>query len=108
MSSVRTKINPHQRNFCFQLFGFDYIVDESYKVWLIEVNNNPCIECSSNILKQYIPRMLNDAFRLTIDRVFQREDQETYYSMEGYPDKMNLWERLGRLEPNCIYKPSSS
>lgn len=39
------------------------------KPWLIEVNTNPCIEESSELLKSYIPRMLNDAFKLTIDQI---------------------------------------
>lgn len=38
-------------------------------MWLIEVNTNPCIEESSPLLEMLIPRMLNDAFKLTIDKV---------------------------------------
>ena len=32
---------------CFEIFGFDYILDSSYRTWLIEVNTNPCLEESS-------------------------------------------------------------
>ena len=35
LSSVKSKINSKQRRYSFQLFGFDYIVDSAYKVWLI-------------------------------------------------------------------------
>lgn len=68
--SVSQKINSNNRKFCFEIFGFDFIVDENFKVWLIEVNTNPCIEESSPMLKQYLSRMLNDAFKLTIDKIF--------------------------------------
>lgn len=44
MCSVRKKLNPEDRKFCFQLFGYDYMLDSEFKVWLIEVNCNPCIE----------------------------------------------------------------
>lgn len=57
-SSVRRKINLEDRKYCFEIFGFDFILDSSYKVWLIEVNTNPCIEESSPLLEMLIPRML--------------------------------------------------
>ena len=43
-------------------------------MFLIEVNTNPCIEESSSILKALIPRMINDALKLTIDVVFPTPD----------------------------------
>eukprot|EP00825_Cyclidium_porcatum_P044004 TRINITY_DN6355_c0_g2_i2.p1 TRINITY_DN6355_c0_g2~~TRINITY_DN6355_c0_g2_i2.p1 ORF type:complete len:1019 (+),score=216.06 TRINITY_DN6355_c0_g2_i2:1004-4060(+) len=70
MMSIKKKINKNERRFCFELFGYDFIIDELYNVWLIEVNTNPCIEESSILLQQYIPRMLDDAFKLTVDQVF--------------------------------------
>jgi D-alanine-D-alanine ligase-like ATP-grasp enzyme len=38
--------------------GYDFILDESLNVWLIEVNTNPCIEESSPLLAMLLPRML--------------------------------------------------
>ena len=54
----------------FEIFGYDFLVDQDYEVWLIEVNTNPSLEQSSDYLSQLIPRMINDAFKLTIDQVF--------------------------------------
>jgi D-alanine-D-alanine ligase-like ATP-grasp enzyme len=51
----------------FELFGYDFIIDSELKSWLIEVNTNPCLETSSPLLEMLIPRMINDALRLTID-----------------------------------------
>jgi hypothetical protein len=34
------------------------MVDADLKVWLIEVNTNPCLEESSPILEELLPRML--------------------------------------------------
>ena len=42
-SSVKKKINFYKRKFCFEIFGLDYIIDEEKKVWLIEINENPCL-----------------------------------------------------------------
>lgn len=65
--SARKKFNTSRRKFCFEMFGFDYILDSDLNVFLIECNTNPCIEESSNLLKRLIPRMLDDMFKLTID-----------------------------------------
>ena len=58
MKSVKEKINPQKRVSCFQIFGYDFIIDYNLHVWLIEINTNPCLEESSPLLKMLIPRML--------------------------------------------------
>lgn len=35
------QIDPKKNNHTFELFGYDFMVDENQKVWLIEVNTNP-------------------------------------------------------------------
>ena len=71
-SAVRKTIDPNRRRFCFELFGYDFILDEDFNMWLIEVNTNPCLEESSKLLKTLLPRMLEDMFKLTIDQVYPR------------------------------------
>ena len=35
-----------QRFHSFQLFGFDFLLDENGKVWLLEINGSPaCAQC---------------------------------------------------------------
>ena len=48
--AVRKMIDPNRRKFCFELFGYDFILDEDFNSWLIEVNTNPCLEESSKLL----------------------------------------------------------
>mmetsp|Transcript_33977 Transcript_33977/g.45754 ORF Transcript_33977/g.45754 Transcript_33977/m.45754 type:complete len:82 (+) Transcript_33977:21-266(+) len=69
-NSARKKLNANKRKHCFELFGLDFILDDDFNVWLIEVNTNPCLEESSELLKILLPRMIDDMFKLTIDRVF--------------------------------------
>ena len=40
---------------CFKLFGLDFMIDTNFKVWLIEINTNPCLETTSPILVRLIP-----------------------------------------------------
>ena len=67
LKSVEIKLNPStttksgKAKYCFEIFGYDFILDENLKSWLIEVNTNPCIEESSGLLKALIPRMIDDA-----------------------------------------------
>lgn len=68
--SVKYKINKYDRKNCFEIYGFDFILDSEMKVWLIEVNTNPCMEESSPLLRMYLPRMLDDSFKLCIDNFF--------------------------------------
>lgn len=88
----------------FELFGYDFMVDELFKVWLIEVNTNPWIEESSKLLEAYIPRIINDALKLTIDIDFKKkypeQEQELniknkrIFPVEGYEDDDNFWEHI--------------
>jgi D-alanine-D-alanine ligase-like ATP-grasp enzyme len=68
--ATRKKLDPSKRRNCFELFGYDFILDEDFNVWLIEVNTNPCIEESSSILKMYLPRMIDDMVKLSVDALF--------------------------------------
>ena len=34
------------------------------------MNTNPCIEESSQLLEMLMPRMIDDAFKLTLDLIF--------------------------------------
>lgn len=66
--SVRSKFNPEWKKGCFEILGFDFMIDSDLTVWLIECNTNPCLEESSAILRMLLPRMLDDAFKLTLDK----------------------------------------
>jgi hypothetical protein len=47
------------------------MLDKDFNVFLIEINTNPGIEISSPWIQIIIPRMLDDALRLTVDKVFE-------------------------------------
>ena len=70
MKSVKEKINAKNRNFCFEIFGYDFMMDINFNVYLLEINTNPGLEISSPWIKAIVPRMVDDALRLTIDEVF--------------------------------------
>lgn len=36
-------MDQNKRSFGYELFGLDFLVDDRFKVWLIEANTNPCL-----------------------------------------------------------------
>ena len=64
--SVKKKLNSENRKFCFEIFGYDFIMDNNLNVWLIEVNTNPCLEESSPLLEMLIPRMIGFFYKILI------------------------------------------
>ena len=64
------KIDPKRRQHSFEIFGYDFMIDENFKVYLIEANTNPCLELSCPLLARIIPAMLDSAFRIALDPLF--------------------------------------
>ena len=96
-NSCKNKINILNRNNCFEIFGYDFILDENYEPFLLEVNTNPGLEESSPLIKMLVPRMIDDAFRLTIDKVFERNDinkDVSPFKVDGYNDNENMWQNI--------------
>lgn len=81
--SVRKTIDPYKRKFCFEMFGYDFILDEDFNVFLIEVNTNPCLEESSQLLKDMLPRMIEDMLKLTVDQVFPKINKKKKIQPNG-------------------------
>jgi hypothetical protein len=67
------KLDPKRRLFSFEILGYDFMIDEFFQPWLIEVNTNPCLALSGVYLAELIPRMLSDAFNIVLDQLFQSD-----------------------------------
>jgi len=50
-----------ERRNSFEVFGYDFMVDATGKVWLIEVNSNPDLSYSTSTTRDLVPLMLADA-----------------------------------------------
>jgi tubulin--tyrosine ligase len=72
LHAVRHKLNPKQRSNVFELFGYDFILDEDFNPWLIEINTNPSLEESSKTLTKLFRRLIDDMYKLTIDQMFEK------------------------------------
>lgn len=100
MYTVRDKINVKERKYCFEIFGYDILIDDEFNPYLIEINSNPGIDESSPLINIIIPRMIDDAMKLTIDDIFKEyysEPYKTIYEVDGYSNEENLWEMICNL-----------
>ena len=75
--SVRKALNPHNRKDCWELFGFDFLIDEDLRVWLIEVNTNPYLGSPNQFIADLMPKMLDDMLKLTVDPTYEPKNIES-------------------------------
>lgn len=68
---VRKKMNANNRENCFELFGFDFLLDEDFRVWLIEVNYNPFLGTPNEYMRGLVPRMIEDMLKIVLDPVLK-------------------------------------
>eukprot|EP00931_Biecheleriopsis_adriatica_P043832 TRINITY_DN25047_c0_g1_i2.p1 TRINITY_DN25047_c0_g1~~TRINITY_DN25047_c0_g1_i2.p1 ORF type:complete len:1120 (-),score=230.23 TRINITY_DN25047_c0_g1_i2:276-3635(-) len=63
ISSRTRQMTPNREN-CFELYGFDVLVDEGLKPWLLEVNLSPSMQAESPLDWQIKSSLIADAFNL--------------------------------------------
>ena len=106
-NSVKNKLIKLRPVLCFEIFGYDFIIDNDFKPWILEINDNPGLCISSPVIEKLVPRMLDDAFRLTIDKVFNTKyspdcfdskgNYKTKFRLDGFNNDENIFEFLCNL-----------
>ena len=84
---------------CFELYGYDILIDENLKPWLIEINSNASLTASTERDAQTKIKMLDDLLTIV--------DLEKI--MTGNEDQVGGWDIICRGTPikmnnNCMYK----
>ena len=75
-------LDPNQRLHSFEIFGYDFMLDDSFKVYLIEVNTNPCLETTCPILQKVITDMVDSGLRIAIDPMFPPPNYQKRLSLQ--------------------------
>lgn len=68
------KYNLHRNN-CFEVFGYDVILDSELKPWLLEVNLSPSLACESPLDLTIKSNLLADTFNMIAVRKFDRRKE---------------------------------
>lgn len=61
--AVCFKLDPKRLTNSFEIMGYDFMLDDNFKLSLIEVNTNPCLETESPLLARIIPDLIDNTFR---------------------------------------------
>jgi len=71
--SVAETLSKSENHSCsFQLFGYDFMVDEEYNVWLLEVNDIPMLKASGPVTSRLCDTCLREALGMVVDPLVER------------------------------------
>uniref|UniRef100_A0AAX7UTK0 Tubulin--tyrosine ligase-like protein 5 n=1 Tax=Astatotilapia calliptera TaxID=8154 RepID=A0AAX7UTK0_ASTCA len=91
---------PHKTN-CFELYGFDVLIDSNLKPWLLEVNLSPSLACDAPLDLKIKASMIADMFSLVGECIRKAlyKYQSIYMSVSPYYQPLNKNQRtnLGRI-----------
>ena len=69
------KKNNLHRNNCFEIFGYDILLDSDLKPWLMEVNLSPSLATESPLDLTIKANLLADSFNLMGVKMFDRRKE---------------------------------
>ena len=82
--STTSRCTKH-RNVCFELYGFDILLDSKLKPWLLEVNISPSLSSSSPLDKKIKTVLICDTLNLVGVFPYDRKqyDRETEHNLKN-------------------------
>lgn len=69
------KKNQLHRNNCFEVFGYDILLDSELKPWLLEVNLSPSLACETPLDTTIKANLIADTFNLLGVQKFDRKKE---------------------------------
>ena len=64
---------------CFELFGFDILIDAQLEPWLLEVNLTPALSCDSPLDQKIKSNVVSDLLSLTGIQTIESRYKEPVY-----------------------------
>ena len=61
---------------CFEVYGYDVLLDESLKPWLIEVNASPSLSTTTEMDRNLKMSVINDAFNVVVPNDWMDENSK--------------------------------
>ena len=81
----------HRKN-SWELYGFDFMVDDEYNAWLIEINSSPACDYSTTVTERYVQKALVELLKVVLDcREWEALPKKA--RTDPYPDTGG-WEKI--------------
>ena len=87
------EISVNKNNSLFELYGYDILIDESYKAWLLEVNVNPSLHCTSPLDLSIKTDLVTDIFNIIGILPYNHNYGEPVYNYEMMKNKIEEKEK---------------
>lgn len=111
--------NKHKTNklLNFELLGYDFMIDEDLRIWLIEVNTNPYLGIPNPFIEKLLPKMLDDLFDLVFSNQYVRanfrenetkNEFELLYAEKGSSYTNNEINLRRSFDKKLLYSPNNN
>jgi hypothetical protein len=95
-----------QKKECFEVYGFDVVMDEGKKLWVLEVNMSPACDRRAEFIEQYLKDMAEGVLDLAEEKEIRHwEKLDPALSESWTPDHhqaASLIQRTWRQEHSQI------
>ncbi len=68
--ATKNQLNPNRRKHSFELLGYDFLIDEDFRLWLIEINTNPYFGVPNEFIAGVLPKMMDDLLDIVLDPIY--------------------------------------
>ena len=74
---VSTQDQVYGRRNSFELIGYDFMIDDGLKPWLIEINSSPSMDYSTPVTRRLVKMVLEDTVKVVVDLRKKKSKKKT-------------------------------
>ena len=109
MSLISVMDSVEHRKNSFEIYGYDFMIDEDLKTWLIEVNSSPAMDYSTPVTTPLVKAVLEDTVKVVVDEkqrvspALKRDSSEygIYNSLSSSPTLPEVSPTSGKPKPGA-------
>jgi tubulin monoglycylase TTLL3/8 len=90
LQAVQDQVDNRKNS--FEFYGYDFMVDQEFRVWLIEVNSSPSMDRDTPVTGELVPIVLTDLCKVIIDypAAKNKKDCDTGYFQLIYKSNIEV------------------